>query len=139
MTGKEIVEKFPLSTEVIREWALKKMVDSFTGHIETEDFEKFLLEKGIHLSQIIDIIDTNPRILFDIFDEHKIYINIIKINDCFEFNIVDCVQVEIVEFETRKEAELKAIILAFSILEEDLSLKKENLKSNEINYLDSQE
>jgi hypothetical protein len=139
MTGKKIVEKFPLSTEVIREWALKKMVDSFTGHIETEDFEKFLLEKGVHLSQIIDIIDTNPRILFDIFDDHKIYINIIKFLNHFEYAIQNFKSVILEKFETRKQAELKAIIFAFSILEEQLFINTEQSKSNEIDYPNSQE
>lgn len=137
MTGKEIVEKFPLSTEIIRQWALKKITDSFTGNVDVEDFEKFLLEKGVHLSQIVDIIDSNPRILFDIFDEHKIYINIIRVFDIFQASVFESDKLG--EFKTRKEAELEAIILAFSILEEDLSLEKEKLKSNEIDYPNSQE
>lgn len=137
MTGKEIVEKFPLSIEIIRQWALKKMTDSFTGNVDVEDFEKFLLEKGIHLSQIIDIIDSNPRIFFDIFDEHKIYINIIRIFNDFQASVFES---DILgKFKTRKEAETKAIILAFSILEEDLSLEKEKSKINEVDYLDLQE
>lgn len=139
MKGIEILEKHPLATELTKKWFLDKMLASMRSSEITEEFKLYLQEKSIQLNQIGDLIDINPRILFDLFDEHKIYINIIRIDDCFEFNIVDSDQFEIVEFETRNAAELEAIILAFSILEEQLFVGEKIPKSNEIGYTESPE
>lgn len=139
MTGIEILKKYPLSTEIIKAWFLDKMIKSMRSSEITEEFKKYLEEKSIQLTQIADLIDINPRILFDLFDEHKIYINIIRDFETFEYNIVGIDPIEIVEFNTRKKAELEAIISAFIILEEQLFINEEQTKFNEIDYPNSQE
>ena len=77
MKGIEILEKYPLATEITKSWFLAKMMASMQRSEITEEFKKYLEEKSIQFHQIGDLIDINPRILFDLFDEHKIYINII--------------------------------------------------------------
>lgn len=137
MKGIEILEKHPLVAKLAKAWFLKKMIESMSSSEITDDFKKYLEEKSIHFEQIGNLIDVNPRILFDLFDEHKIYINIIRVFDTFQSSIVDSDKLG--EFKIRNQAELEAIILAFSILEEQLFVGKERPESNALDYPESQE
>ncbi len=128
MNGLEFLEKYPLSAEVVREWFMKKMIESVKGDNEVpEDFKNFMLEQGIDNNKISIMIDGNPRILFDVFDKHNIIIET-SLYPNGEFTIKIGNQATTNSWKTRKEAEIFAIEAAFDILENQL--KSESDDSN---------
>jgi hypothetical protein len=136
MEALKLLEKYPLSTEVVREWFINKMVESVKGDDTVpEDFKNYMLEQGISNDKLCIFIDSSPRSLFDVFDENNIIIQIIPIK---EDKIVYLSRVNQFEtpydfkrpYFTRKEAEIFAIEAAFEILEQQLT-HKENTDENE--------
>ena len=120
MTGLEFLEKYPLSAEVVRGWFMKKMIESVRGDNDVpEDFKNFMLEQGIDNNKMAIMIDGNPRVLFDVFDDNDVII-VIKYHDNFGFTWAVEEADEQSFYKTRKEAELFAIDVAFDILENKL-------------------
>jgi mRNA-degrading endonuclease RelE of RelBE toxin-antitoxin system len=121
MTGLELLEKYPLAKNVVKDWFMKSMLESFKDENVPEEFKQFMLEQGIEDDKVGKLIDVNVRILFDVFDENDVII-IISYHDNFGFNYSvrgddECQNY----FKSRKEAENAAIQVAFEILEEDLT------------------
>lgn len=124
MKGLELLEKYPLAANVIKEWFLKSMIESFKDESVPEDFKQFMLEQGIEEEKVGTLIDINPRMLFDVFDENDIVIETSLYPDG-KFTIKIGNQATTNSWKTRKEAELFAIEAAFEILENKLSPKLE--------------
>jgi len=128
MNSIELLKKYPLSAEVVRDWFMEKMIKSIQGDTSVpEDFKNFMLEQKIDNNKLSIFIDSNPRNLFDVFDENKIFICIsvwTKTPGNFEnaeFGIaLNATNKNNSNFSSRKEAELVAIEEAFEILEEQL-------------------
>jgi len=120
MKSIELLKKYPLSTEVVREWFIQKMIESVKGDTTVpEDFKNFMIEQGIPNDTLCIFIDSNPRSLFDVFDENNIVIeNFLYPNGEFTIKIGN--EATTNSWKTRKEAELFAIEAAFEILEEKL-------------------
>jgi hypothetical protein len=120
MKAIDLLEKYTLSAELVRNWFIQKMIESVRGD-ETvpEDFKNFMLEQGIENDKIAIMIDANPRMLFDVFDENDVII-IIKYHDNFGFTWAVEETDEQSFYKTRKEAELFAVEAAFDILENKL-------------------
>jgi len=132
MKGLELIEKYPLAGKVVKDWFLKEMINSFKDESVPSEFKDFMLEQGVDDDKIGTLIDVNPRMLLDVFDENDVIIQIIPIK---EDKVKYLSRVD--EFETpydftrpyftRKEAELSAIEAAFELLEERLSPKEEEI------------
>jgi hypothetical protein len=134
MTGLEIIEKYPLSINIIKEWYKSNMLKALTDKTISEEFAKYMVDQGIPNKLIIDTLENNPRMVFDIFDTNEVFIQIninneensvyfqSKIND-FVFNI----SFKSLKYGTRKEAEIVAIPEAFYILEQKLQLNEKNI------------
>jgi hypothetical protein len=119
-----LLEKYPLATEVIREWFTKKMIESIKGDSEVpEDFKKFMLEQSIDNNKLSIFIDVNPRGLFDLFDQHKIIIEIF-LYPSKEFTCKIENEATTNSWENRKDCEWFAIEAAFEILEQQLTPKE---------------
>jgi hypothetical protein len=126
----KLLEKYPLSTEVVREWFINKMVESVKGDDTVpEDFKNYMLEQGIPNDKLCIFIDSSPRSLFDVFDENNVII-IIKYHDNFGFTWAVEEADDQSFYKTRKESEIFAIEAAFEILEQQLT-HKENTDENE--------
>ena len=129
MTGLELLEKYPRAASVIKNWLLWKMVDALQNESIDEEFKQYMRDQGIDNDKISPMIDANPRMLFDVFDEHDVFIFIqyMDVKDSVEFfhtfRNIDTNPVKL--FKTRKEAELFAIEAAFEILENNLTPKEE--------------
>jgi hypothetical protein len=120
MNTKEILEKNPLSTEVVRKWFTDKMFESIQkDDTVPEDFKKFILKEGVSNESLIIFIESNPRNLFDVFDDNEIFIEILLYPDG-EFTCKIGNQATTNSWKTRIEAEEFAIESAFGILEEKL-------------------
>jgi hypothetical protein len=120
MKGLDLLEKNPLSTEVIRAWFMQKMIESVKGADEVpEDFKNFMLEQGIANDKMAIMIDANPRMLFDVFDANDIIIETL-LYPSGEFTIKIGNQATTNSWKTRIEAEIFAIDAAFGLLEDKL-------------------
>ena len=113
-----LLEKFPKTTTVIKQWFLSKMLDSLNDSSLPEDFKSFVKAQDLENDKVATIINAGPRSLFDVFDEHKIYIDISCLNDKFLWGINDNMHNSV--YETRKEAEKEAIEQAFQMLNDKL-------------------
>jgi hypothetical protein len=105
---------------VIKDWFHQKMIESFKDPEIAEEFKEFVLEQGMELDKLALLINSNPRMLFDVFDENDIII-LIKYHDNFGWSFVVEESDDQSFYKTRKEAELFAIEAAFEILEEQLN------------------
>jgi len=124
MKGLELLEKYPAAANVIKEWFLKSMIESFKDETVPEEFKQFMLEQGIEDDKVGTLIDVNPRTLFDVFDENNIVIETL-LYPSKEFTVIIGRQATTNSWKTRKESELFAIEAAFEILENKLSPKEE--------------
>ena len=119
MSGLELLEKHPYTTEVIRTWFLEKMIESLNDQSVPDEFKDFMRGQGIDNERLSTMIDANPRMLFDVFDENDLFIEIFMYPDVtFTCKIGD--QATTNSWKTRKEAEMFAIEAAFEILENKL-------------------
>jgi hypothetical protein len=123
MTGLELLEKYPLAKNVVKDWFMRTMLESFKDENVPEEFKQFMLEQGIEDDKVGKLIDVNVRILFDVFDENDICINIEKsANKIVEWSWeISPGHTENSVCKSRKEAEHAAIEKAFEILETKLT------------------
>jgi hypothetical protein len=125
MKGLELIEKYPAAGKVVKEWFFKSMLESFKDETVPDEFKEFMLEQGIEDDKIGTLIDINPRMLLDVFDENEIFIGTnVTQKDAFHCTINNSLSPGGTHY-TRKEAELFAIEAAFEILENKLSPKLE--------------
>lgn len=127
MEGLELLKNHPLSAKLIREWFMEKMIESLNNDSITDEFRQFMREQSIDDDKLGVMIDSNPRMLFDVFDQNDIYINIeaylgeLTLFDSFGYGILgQKLLIANMEYRTRKEAELCAIEAAFEILESNI-------------------
>ena len=126
MKGIELLEKYPESAKIIRAWFLEKMIESLETADVPDDFKDMMRETGIEDDKLSVMIDSNPRMLLDVFDENDIVIeNSLYPNGTFTIKIGN--QATTQSWKTRKESELFAIDAAFEILENKLSPKIEEI------------
>jgi hypothetical protein len=119
MINLEFLKQYPLSTIVIRDWFHERMIESFKDPEIAEEFKEFVLEQGIEPDKIAVLINSNPRMLFDIFDENNIIIET-SLYPNGEFTIKIGNEATTKSWKTRKEAELFGVEAAFELLEERL-------------------
>ncbi len=121
MKGLELLETFPKTAIVVKQWYLEKMLDSLQNKDIPEDFKEAVRAKGIDNENIGTLIDTSPRNLFDVFDDHKVFIqiNVYSASSSFSYLINEG---DIISgpWHNRKEAEMAAIVESFKLLEEKL-------------------
>lgn len=121
MTTEELLTTYPRATQVVREWFMKEMLKSFEDEEVPEDFKEAMRITGVPNGQLHKLIDAQPRILFDVFDENEIFIGIhVAQKECYQYTILGTL-VSGGVWPTRKIAEQKVIEEAFRYLEEKLT------------------
>lgn len=121
MKAIELLEKYPLTTEVVRDWFIRKMVESVNEDNDVPaEFKEFMINQGLPNERLAIFIDSNPRSLFDVFDENDVVIET-SLYPNSEFTIKIGNQATTNSWKTRKEAEAFAVEAAFEILEETLA------------------
>lgn len=120
MNSSVILEKNPLSAELVRRWFTNKMFDSIQNDTTVpQEFKDYVMSEGVSNESLSIFIDSNPRSLFDLFDEHDVIIETIVYPDkTFSCKIGQ--QATTLSWNTRRESEEFAIESAFEILEEKL-------------------
>jgi hypothetical protein len=116
-----LLEKYPEITKLIKDWYMKKMIESFNNDNVPEEIKEFMMAQGIQDDKLTTIIDGSPRALFDFFDENKVFIqvNISNSGTVFSYNINEG---DIISggWNNRRETESAAIISAFELLNKNL-------------------
>lgn len=120
MKGLQLLEQYPLTAKVIREWFLERMIESLQDENVPDEFKNYMRDQGVQNDKVGVMIDANPRMLFDVFDDNDVII-IIKYHENFGFTWAVEEADEQSFYKTRKEAELFAIEAAFEILETELT------------------
>ena len=120
MTGLELLEKYDKAAIVIKQHYLNSMLESLKDDNLPENFKEYARQTTIDNDKIGKLIDVQPRGLFDVFDNNKIYIgitpNILIGGMEFKYTIDDLSG----EAPTRKEVEKIAVEKAFEILNNKL-------------------
>lgn len=118
----DLYNEYPKSMNIIREWVLNKMTET-----SNEVPEEFIEEVKKRVDEMInEMIELNPRNLFDLFDSHNLYIIIRKYeksDNTAEFRYVILprdIRKEYGISDSRKETEKLAIIDAIKTLEDKL-------------------
>jgi hypothetical protein len=122
MKGLDLLEKYPASTEIIRAWFMERMIESLQDENVPDEFKDFMREQGVQNDKLGTMIDANPRMLLDVFDENEVFISINVVDRKFTYRIDNLVNPT--EYSTRKECELISITRAFDILENKLTPKE---------------
>jgi hypothetical protein len=122
MTGKELVEKYPVATAAIMVTLHEELVESCKSVDIPEDFKQYVLEKGVSMENVTAVIDRNPRLLFDAFDKESIFCEIVCAVHSFGVKVYS--KTDMVPYvdniATRAEADRLAIETSFKILENQL-------------------
>ena len=127
MTGLEILEKYPLSKKLIKDWFMQSMLESFKDESVPEEFKQFMLEQGIEDDKVAKLIDVNVRILFDVLDQNNVIVEIFLYPNG-EFTCKIGNQATTLSWKTRKEAEHFGVEAAFDILENRLTPAVEEIE-----------
>ena len=119
MSGIELLEKYPLTAKVVSDWVMQQMLESFKDDSVPEEFKHYMLQQGVDNDKLAVMIDTQPRFLFDVFDENDVIIETIVFPDK-TFSCKIGRQATTNSWKTRRESEAFSIEVAFDILEEKL-------------------
>lgn len=126
----ELLNESKFAKPVILNWFKKQMLNSFQGTELTKEQIEQYIEDTLAEKTFVELININPRMMFDVFDENEIFIRIIPDNHFF-FSCVD--DEKPTRHKTRKEAELSGIIEATKILNNKLEqLEKDKILTDEI-------
>jgi hypothetical protein len=122
MTGAELLETYPKAAAAIKEFYYGKMIESLEEDNDIpQEFKDMVQAQQFDSEYVATFIDTNPRFLFDIFDQNELYIGIIPTytNDgvVFQYTLTTLISGE---QPTRIEAEKAVIELAFKMLNNQL-------------------
>ena len=137
-----LFDNYPHATELIKSWLTEKMMESMEETTNyPEEFKEFMRTQSVANEQLEELININPRFVYDVFDDNSVYINVLYTGSSFTWNIVLVGEMREFSvpfketndgFSSRKEAEFDALSSAFFILNEYLktSLVEENGSNN---------
>jgi hypothetical protein len=118
----KLLEEHPKTATVIKQWLLERLLESMKDSSVPEEFKQLAREQGIDNDRVAGILNNTPRALFDVFDNHKVCIQISVdlqgTSPVFRYSFGDIV--ESIDYSSRKEADVAAIIEAFKLLEAKL-------------------
>lgn len=123
MNSKELLEKYPEAASAIVKHQTKVFNESLESSDISPEFKEFAKTQDLDYETVAAFMDVNPRIAFDTFDEHGLYITILPYPDgTFTYKM----QSNIAEmgttntYKTRIEAERNAVEAAFPTLNSKL-------------------
>ena len=120
MMTNDLLDLYPIATEVVRDWFMEKMAESFKNQELPKDFKEFMREQGIPNDKLVKLIDVNPRVLFDVFDDNGVIINVLYADGKFTWDVNTVKSLD--SYSSRREAESAAVQRAFQILNDKLNV-----------------
>ena len=124
-----LLEKYPYATEAVRDWFMGKMIESFKDQNVPNDFKEYMRQQGIPNDRLAQMMQGNPRVLFDVFDDNKLIINIVHTEQGFTWSVDDVKNIQYYPY--RKEAEIAAVERAFQLLDDKLNIIVSETKNDE--------
>jgi hypothetical protein len=120
----EILNDYPIATEIVREWFLKRMRRSFEEDNVSDEFKEGMLKMGVPDSTLAIMLDQSPRNFFDVLDENGICVTIdfeLKPYTTYVLNRIFTYQLNHVhfhgeEFNNRVSCERAAVVKALEML-----------------------
>ena len=137
----ELLNESNFAKPVILNWFKQQMLNSFQGTELTKEQIEQYIEDTLTEKTFVELININPRMMFDVFDENEIIIYYLVYENrkeiSFSYSIKDINNesnsINGVIVKTRKEAELSGIIEATKILNNKLEqLEKDKNLTNEV-------
>lgn len=121
----EVLKEHPKTATLLHDYYINLMIESSKDL--PSHFREFVEEQGLEMSNIAAMMEAAPRNLFDVFDEQGIFINISTTNNgkSFQCDVSQDLKGESQGANTRKEADLKGVILAIKMLENKLNSLEE--------------
>ena len=120
MKTEELLDLYPIATEVVRDWFMDKMAESFKNQELPKDFKEFMREQGIPNDKLVKLIDVNPRVLFDVFDDNGVIINTMCRSGLWSWSVDETKSADY--HPSRRLAEKTAVECAFQILHDKLNV-----------------
>jgi hypothetical protein len=128
MKGIELLETYPKAATVIKDFYNNKLIDSVSNSSEEipEEFKEMIKQQSFDNEYVAAFIDSNPRFLFDVFDDNELNVEILVMYSdrpsMFTYTVVegDLIHTEPTKYNSRIEAEKVAIEEAFKLLNERL-------------------
>jgi|TARA_R110000822_G_scaffold63780_7_gene156634 hypothetical protein len=122
----KLLQDHPLTSKEVQAWFLNNLLKTVDESMPKE-FKEFVKAQTIDDAKLAVMVSEGPRGLFDIFDKHKIYINIVYQDERgFVWDMAHPYANPSVPFTSRKKAETKAIFKAFELLEDKLKPKTDD-------------
>lgn len=115
----KLLETYPIAGEIIKEHYKKKMINGGDISAELEEFlTDDIITRGVNV-----MLDTNPRAILDLLDDHGIYatVVIIYINNNPVFTVDIDGAVSEAKFDNRHAAELHLLDNAIQMLNNKIS------------------
>lgn len=121
MTGLELLDAHPTAAKTINDFYHKKMIESMDTEDVPDEFKEMLKQQTFDNEYVAKFVDASPSILFEIFDNADIYIGITPIYKTEAISYRYTINTLLSgEESTRKQAEAKAVELAFKLLNDKL-------------------
>lgn len=120
MTGIELLNTYTKAGETVKKFYLDKLVDSLDDKNVPDNYKDFIKASDFEDAQFAQLIDAAPRALFDLFDEHEIFIVIDYDHPYKQFIFHSNNGSGESRFATRKEADTAAVEESFKLLNNKL-------------------
>lgn len=120
MNGLQLLKDHPKAALVIKQWYLEKMLESINDSSVPNDFKELVRSQGLDDEKVGRLIDSSHRTLFDVFDSHKIYIQISILPESGKFWHVINGKDSSLKFDNRKDADKQAVVEAFKLLDDKI-------------------
>lgn len=125
----KLLETYPYATDAVKDWFMGKMIESFKDQSVPAEFKEYMRQQGISNDRLSKILSDNPRVLFDVFDDNNLIINIIYTDQGFTWDVEDVKSIQY--YPSRRDAEVAAVERTFRILDEKLNIIISETKNND--------
>jgi hypothetical protein len=112
----ELLNRYPIATEILRDWFIKRMKKSLDEDQVSEEFKEMLIRKGVPDTTLAIMLNQNPRGFFDVLDENKIIIEILHVSEFRFYYTINDVSFNDVLCENRVTCEYAAVTKALRML-----------------------
>jgi hypothetical protein len=124
MRTEELLDLYPIATDVVRDWFISKMEESMKDQTLPDNFKSFMREQGVTNDRLVKLIEVNPRVLFDVFDANEVIINTIHRSGLWSWSVNETKSAQY--YPSRKVAEQNAVECAFQVLNEKLNVTEDD-------------
>lgn len=121
MTTEELLVAHPLTTNAVKEWLYKKMMETMDETTIDPDFKEMMFNDSLNDHRVSILLDAQPSSLFELFDSHNILVSV-HARDKEDFSGSIGTMSIAKTFTSRKALEMELMIIGFHCLEQKLQL-----------------